>query len=38
MTYEKPEILAQNEENGVYAASCPTLQPPCPGTTCENRQ
>jgi hypothetical protein len=38
MAYEKPEVLAQNEAEGVYAASCCTLQPPCVGTTCENRQ
>ena len=22
-TYEKPEVLAQNEEHGSYAAGCP---------------
>ena len=32
MAYEKPEVLAQNEEQGSYAAGCPTNN----ALTCSN--
>jgi len=34
MAYSKPQVIGQNDSNGIYAAQCPNSGPMSCGTNC----